>query len=380
MTKNANPFATVPQLDSAAIDTWLDRIIAANIVPMIYGAAGIGKSSLAAEWASKNNYALLDIRLAQLLPEHIAGIQYPSDDRTRVLTLKPALIGQIEALHAATGKHVLVLLDELTLTSQETLSASLEFLRDRRIGPHKIPDYVRMIAAGNRPQDTSAAFVLDPPVRNRLASVVFAPSRDDVAKLMVKLHPGNDLAAAAADFIRSPMADKLILNNEPGDDAAFATPRSLDESLRAIGNTVAEVSRLSADRVAMMIAESLCGVAFAAAFAAYCKQRARMASTAAILADVDGAVKRYGVPDSPEAATTQFAGLLSEVKARGADNRVVQSMCDYFDRCNREHLRLWGQTLSGADMEMIGRTLRGQRLLSDANIIAPSATGARRTR
>jgi MoxR-like ATPase len=58
------------------LKTYLDRLIANNlkISTMIWGAPGIGKSSIVRQLASAHQLEFIDVRLSQLAPTDLRGL------------------------------------------------------------------------------------------------------------------------------------------------------------------------------------------------------------------------------------------------------------------------------------------------------------------
>ena len=363
----SNHFGNLPKLDAGDLQAFLGYVFAARKVPMIYGAPGIGKSSILAQWAASNGYALLDIRLAQMLPEHIASIQYVSEDRKSAVALTPAIVGQVAALEKASGKPVLILFDELTLASQETLSAALEIILDRRVSGFRLPDTCLIAAAGNRPQDTSSAMVLDPPVRSRLMSVVYQPTPADTADYIRATMPDSPLAALVADFVQSTQGRPLLTSDRPTEDAAIVTPRGIVAALEVAAHHTGATNNLQHDFVARMAFESSVGRAFFQSLVAFSVVQSSMTDPTLIIAKPATAP----VPEVLEAATAQCTAIVRHVaKMRDAERKheATQQALIYLERVQAEHLRIWAGALSAEHSALLTATARGKRLFADAGI------------
>lgn len=364
----ANPFASVPSLSADELFTFLDLTLTSRTVPMIYGAPGIGKSSILAQWAERRGYALLDIRLAQMLPEHIAAIQYVSADHKSAVSLVPAIIGQVAALEGATGKPVLILFDELTLASQETLSAALEIILDRRVSGFKLPDTCLIAAAGNRPQDTSSAMLLDPPVRSRLMSCVYGPSTYDTAYYIKDRFGGYALADLVADFITSAQGRPLMTQTVAPDDAAFVTPRGIVAAIDMCDSArVSAAVELTKQPMARLAFESAVGKAFFGALASF----AIVAQTLKNPNDVLGNPLSSPIPETVQGATAQFSAIMQHINKTKDESKRAKDLQDfqtYLERCSVEHLRIWVASLPESATSLLTSTVRGKRLMHDAGI------------
>ena len=64
------------------VEKFLNKIVKHKLQNslMIWGAPGIGKSSVVQSIADKNNLTLIDLRISQLAPTDLSGIPVPSDN------------------------------------------------------------------------------------------------------------------------------------------------------------------------------------------------------------------------------------------------------------------------------------------------------------
>jgi len=139
------------------------------LVPMIWGAPGIGKSELIqgiADGGALGNCAVIDIRLPLMEPTDIRGIPYfnPTEQ-----TMKWAPSEEFpSAEFAKQYDHVIVFLDELSAAPQSVQAASYQLMLNRRVGTYVLPDNVFIVAAGNREGDGSVSYKMPQALRNRL--------------------------------------------------------------------------------------------------------------------------------------------------------------------------------------------------------------------
>jgi len=358
-------FQCIPSLNSADLFDWLEMVLSAGQVPMVYGAAGVGKSSIYRQLADKHGRALLDVRLTYKLPEHIGSMQFVAKDGLSAVGLKPLLIAQVEKLQAETGKPVLVLFDELTLAGQETLSAALEFLLDKRVDGHAIPAGTWVAAAGNRPSDTSSAMTLDPPIRSRVKSAVYSPSAKDTAKYLRRELPQSQLRDLACAFLESTQSNQ-VMGAEPGNNAAFYTPRGFESAIIMAASRAKDAATIGKDKMIRLAFESSVGKAVWSAFASFVTVTASLKNPADILDSADIAE----VPGTTEAALAQFSAIMTHVRTLADKKRVqaVSAFLDYLERCgaqNADSVRIWGGALSPDDMSTMTQTIRGKRLFAD---------------
>lgn len=144
------------------------RCIAADLVPLVVGPPGMGKSAMAHSICEEFNLELIDIRLTAHDPADMNG--YPMADResgkTRFL---PIDLLPTEEDELPAGKDGwFVFLDELTSVDREMQAAAYKLILDRMVGNKKLHSRVRMAAAGNREQDGAIAQSMSTALQSRM--------------------------------------------------------------------------------------------------------------------------------------------------------------------------------------------------------------------
>ena len=125
---------------------------------MIWGAPGVGKSSIVAQVADANNMKLVDLRLSQLAPTDLRGLPVAKDGKS---TWYPP-----EFLPTS-GRGILFL-DELNMAPPALQGIAQQLVLDRRVGNYEMPDGWLVWAAGNRKEDRASVFDMPAPLANRL--------------------------------------------------------------------------------------------------------------------------------------------------------------------------------------------------------------------
>lgn len=134
---------------------FLPIAIKSNVVPMITGSAGTGKSSIVQAVADKLNLHLIDVRVSQLLPYDLAGLIAPNAERTEASYL-PISTFPYENDTPPDGKEGYILfLDEFNSGDRSTLAAAYKLILDRKVGEHNLHPNTRIVCAGNRIQDNA---------------------------------------------------------------------------------------------------------------------------------------------------------------------------------------------------------------------------------
>lgn len=134
---------------------------------MLWGAPGIGKSSIVSQVTERNNIELIDLRLSQLAPTDIRGLPVADHD-TKVSRWYPPEFLPRE------GRGVLFL-DEINMAPPSLQGIAQQLILDRRVGSYVVPDGWYIWAAGNRKEDHAAVFDMPAPLGNRFLHYQISP-------------------------------------------------------------------------------------------------------------------------------------------------------------------------------------------------------------
>jgi hypothetical protein len=145
---------------------------AQDIAPlMLWGAPGVGKSTVLRELAARLGIGFIDMRLAQRDPVDLRGLPVPRDEA--VHWLLPA-----EWPRAQDSRGIL-LFDELTAADRTLQVAAYEIILDRRLGDlYTLPPGWYVAAAGNRASDRAVAMPMSSALANRFCHVELAPDAE----------------------------------------------------------------------------------------------------------------------------------------------------------------------------------------------------------
>lgn len=124
---------------------------------MMWGAPGIGKSSIVNKVAKDNEMDVIDVRLSQLAPTDLRGLPYVKDGVAHFAP--PNFLPQ-------TGSGILFL-DEVNLAPPAIQNVAMQLVLDRRVGDYTVPDSWYIVAAGNRVEDRAAVSQMPAPLTNR---------------------------------------------------------------------------------------------------------------------------------------------------------------------------------------------------------------------
>jgi hypothetical protein len=143
----------------ADLKAYLDNLIRKNlqISTMIWGAPGIGKSSIVDQISRENEMDFVDVRLSQLAPTDLRGLPVAENGISK--WFPPEFLPR-------TGKGILFL-DELNMAPPAMQGVAQQLILDRRVGSYVVPDGWFVWAAGNRKEDRAAVFDMPAPLANR---------------------------------------------------------------------------------------------------------------------------------------------------------------------------------------------------------------------
>lgn len=141
------------------LKNYLSRLIEKNlkISAMIWGAPGIGKSSIVQQVAAEAEFDFIDLRLSQLAPTDLRGLPVP---KSEVSTWLPP-----EFLPTS-GKGILFL-DEINMAPPVMQGVAQQLILDRKVGSYTLPEGWHIWAAGNRKEDRASVFDMPAPLSNR---------------------------------------------------------------------------------------------------------------------------------------------------------------------------------------------------------------------
>ncbi|MGF1992241.1 MAG: ATP-binding protein [Nostoc sp. ZfuVER08] len=143
----------------AQLKAYLNNLISKNlqISTMIWGSAGIGKSSIVKQIAQEYEIEFTDVRLSQLAPTDLRGLPVAENEISK--WYPPEFLPR-------SGKGILFL-DELNMAPPAMQGVAQQLILDRKVGSYVVPSDWFIWAAGNRKEDRAAVFDMPAPLANR---------------------------------------------------------------------------------------------------------------------------------------------------------------------------------------------------------------------
>ncbi len=216
---NAVTSVTPSQLSRFLLDVAVVRPV------FIWGAPGIGKSSLVHQFADEVGLPCVSLLGSQLAPEDILGVPQIVDGVSRFCP--PRMIARHEPY--------CLFLDELNACSHEVQKSFYSLIHERRAGDYSLPAGSIVIGAGNRAQDSAIVKPMSSALLNRMVHV------------HLKVSPGEWLGWAQVNGIHPLILDYVqnrpdhLWSLPPKHEEPFSTPRSwhmLSDALKSHGDSV----------------------------------------------------------------------------------------------------------------------------------------------
>ena len=195
---------------------YLSSVVAneVRISLMIWGAPGVGKSSIVAQAAQQAGLEFIDIRVSQLAPTDLRGLPVPErlEDGGGISRWYPP-----EFL-PRNGFGILFL-DELNMAAPSMQGVAQQLILDRRVGNYQLPDGWFVWAAGNRKEDRASVFDMPTALANRFAHIEISPDVESFKKYAIA-HGVSEQIIAFLSF-----RPELLHRIDPA-QPAWPSPRS----------------------------------------------------------------------------------------------------------------------------------------------------------
>lgn len=281
--------------------TALQVMMSADVPTHLWGAPGIGKSSIVHQVAKKLNLELRDIRAVLTDPVDWRGL--PVVKNGRASWAMPDFLP-----HDPDSKGILFL-DELNAAPPIVQAACYQLVLDRRLGDYRLPAGWRIVAAGNNEKDGAVVHRMSSALRSRFQH------------LQCEIDVSDWLAWALGANVRTEILAFIkfrpeLLHKFARDAQSFPCPRTWEFASRILD------SKAPAD-IELPLYTGTIGEGAAAELMAFLKVFRTLPSPDAIILDPVNAA----VPTDP-ATLYAIAGAL----ARRASDANFQSIVTYANR------------------------------------------------
>lgn len=278
---------------------------------MLHGRPGVGKTQVVQQLANDIGAQLFDLRLTTIEPQDLRGLPYYDHDAQKTVWYRP------EDLPSDPARPAILFLDELTAASPYLQPTVYGLLQERRVGRHKLPDNVLIIAAGNMVEDGAIAYEMGTALADRLIHLHMQADAND----WLENYAGpKGLNPAVTAFLRGrpDLLDTTEDSLRRGQLIA-CTPRSWERASQIMG----EIPDRRAQRA--MLAGTL-GTAVAAEFAVVADDIAASVHISDMLAS--GAKDRAALfPDTLHGLNAVVFGLVG-----AADDKTTPVVIDVMEQ------------------------------------------------
>jgi len=202
-------------MKASSITKVIDKLIDKQLPVFIWGAPGIGKSSIVKQVAAAKELEFLDLRLSLLDPTDLKGIPFFNADTKEGVWAKPSF------LPSDPDSKGILFLDEINTAPPAVQASAYQLILDRKVGEYELPGGWSIVAAGNRENDRGVVYKMPPPLANRFVHFEMEVDFDDWKKWAY----GNDIEAAIIAFLAYDKS--MLFTFDPlSNEKSFATPRS----------------------------------------------------------------------------------------------------------------------------------------------------------
>lgn len=129
---------------------------------MMHGRPGVGKTQVVEQLVQEIGARLFDLRLTTIEPQDLRGLPYYDHDTQKTKWYRP------EDLPDDPSHPSVLFLDELTAASPMLQPTVYGLLQERRVGRHRLPENVFVVAAGNTVEDGAIAYQMNTALSDRL--------------------------------------------------------------------------------------------------------------------------------------------------------------------------------------------------------------------
>lgn len=275
----------------------LTALIEQKVPAFLWGAPGIGKSSIVKQIAQSNEIDFIDLRLALMDPTDLKGIPFYDKESHTALWAPPAFLPK-------SGEGILFL-DELNTAAPSVQASAYQLILDRRVGEYELPDGWAIVAAGNRENDRGVTYRMPSPLANRFVHFEMEVNVDDWKFWAYK----KEIDERVISYI-SYKTEHLFTFDAKSEAKSFATPRSweyVDSILK---------SNMSQDLLLDSISGAV-GREVAVGFLSFAKVMSRLPDIKNILASGNG---EYS--DEVDVLYALSTGLVSALLKENSDENL----------------------------------------------------------
>jgi len=198
---------------ASELTTSVKALIEQKVPTFIWGAPGVGKSSIVKQIAEQKDIGFIDLRLALMDPTDLKGIPFYDKERHSALWAPPAFLPR-------DGEGILFL-DELNSAPPSVQASAYQLILDRRVGEYELPDGWAIVAAGNREGDRGVTYRMPAPLANRFVHFEMKIDVDEWRDWAYKTGLDESIISYVAY-----KSEHIFTFDAKSESKSFATPRS----------------------------------------------------------------------------------------------------------------------------------------------------------
>jgi len=203
----------------------ISSLVEQRVPTFLWGAPGIGKSSIVKQIAEDRGIGFIDLRLALMDPTDLKGIPFYDKESHTALWAPPAFLPK-------SGEGILFL-DELNSAPPSVQASAYQLILDRKVGEYELPNGWAIVAAGNREGDRGVTYRMPSPLANRFVHFEMEVDVEDWRLWAYK--KGLDERVISYISYRN---EHLFTFDTKSDVKSFATPRSWEYVNRILKSAI----------------------------------------------------------------------------------------------------------------------------------------------
>jgi len=288
-------------MKSSHISSIISKLVDQKLPVFIWGAPGIGKSSIVKQVASQKGVEFLDLRLSLLDPTDLKGIPFFDAEHNEGVWAKPSFLPK-----QSDSKGILFL-DEINTAPPAVQASAYQLILDRKVGEYELPEGWSIVAAGNRENDRGVVYKMPSPLANRFVHFEMEVDFEDWKSWAYQAGVDSSIIAYLA-YDKS----MLFTFDPQTNEKSFATPRSWEYVDKIV----------KADIESELILDSISGAVGREAAIGYLSFRKVMQSLPDFSQILDGSLSSVE-EDDPKVYTALCVGLVNALKEKGSDKAIT---------------------------------------------------------
>lgn len=202
-------------MKSSQIKETMLKLVESKIPVFIWGAPGIGKSSIVKQVAKERDLEFTDLRLSLMDPTDLKGIPFFDKDNHEAVWAKPNFLPKDP------NSQGILFLDEINTAPPSVQASAYQLVLDRKVGDYELPSGWSIVAAGNNESDRGVVYRMPPPLANRFVHLDMEVDFEDWKRWAI----AAQIDASIIGFLHYEK-ERLFMFTPANNEKSFPTPRS----------------------------------------------------------------------------------------------------------------------------------------------------------